>query len=395
MNLGRAKIVDRLLGSVLGTALGMVDGARDIIRTPPLVQRVDHILVTKFWGVGNWALLRPIVHDLRARWPGARLTIATLATNAPLVDDLAEQRLLVRPQTLVTVARDLAGAVARLRRTPPDLAVDFEQFSRAGGLLARLGGARQRVGFASASRGRDRLYTVRVPFRLDVHVSRSFRDLAESAGVPHAPYVPGGLSVQSSARASLRRRWGPGRYVVLHPGSGDNFPGRRWSEAGFAAVGRAARDAGRSVFVSGGAAEVGLAGRVATAIGSGALSVAGQLSIPELVALIDAAEVLVANDTGPVHLASALETPTLALFGPNTPRLYGPLAPRSLAFYRDLPCSPCLTTQNYRSSRCRIHTCMASITTGEVVHALRRLMTAPPTNARAARGADGGEEVGS
>ena len=93
-----------------------------------------------------------------------------------------------------------------------------------------------------------------------------------------------------------------------------------------------------------------------------------------LVGLLSRATVLVSNDTGPVHLASALSVPVLALFGPNTPVLYGPLSPGSRAFFRALPCSPCLTTESYRSSPCRIHTCMASLSTGEVVAALEALL---------------------
>jgi len=161
---------------------------------------------------------------------------------------------------------------------------------------------------------------------------------------------------------------------VLHPGSGDNFPGRRWSEAGFAAAGRTAVRRGLRVVVTGGASETALAARVAQAVGRGAISLAGRLSVRGLVALLASARAVVTNDTGPVHMASALGVPVLAVFGPNTPVIYGPLSPGSVAFYRELPCSPCLTTANYRSSPCRIHTCTASIPVGEVTAALDRCL---------------------
>ncbi len=374
MNLGLAKHMDRILGSWLGTCLGLTDRLTELLRTPPPVDQVRHLLVVKFWGLGNWALLRPIVRDLRARYPGARLTIATLAGNAPLVADLADDLLLVRTDSVLRTMRDLAGAVGRLRRDPPDLALDFEQFSRSGALLARLGRAAQRVGFRTGSRARDGLYTVTVPFRDDAHAARSFRDLAEAAGLAPAPYEPGGLRPTRAGLAGATPHAAPGPYVVLHPGSGDNFPGRRWSVAGFAAAGRTALARGRRVLVTGGPGEVDLAERTAAAVGEGALSLAGRLSIEELVALLAGADALVSNDTGPVHIASQVDTPVLAIFGPNTPVLYGPLSRGSHAFYRDLPCSPCITVANYRSSRCRIYTCMASIPVGEVVGHLRRVL---------------------
>ncbi len=383
MNLSLAKALDRTLGGALCGTLGVLGRlAAWVRRDPPPIEHVKGLLVVKLWGLGNWALLRPIVLELRARWPGARLTVLTLSANAPLVGDLADEVLKVRPEGFLRTVRDLARAVVRLRRDPPVMSVDFEQFSTIGVLLAAAAGVPQRLGFRSGAHARDGLLTVRVPFRTDAHASRSFRDLAEAASVAAGPYVPGALASSPLGRAEAAAfldACGPSRpgraLVLLHPGSGDNFPGRRWSEAGFAAVGRQAIVRhGAQVVVTGGASERAMAGRVAAASGPSARSAAGKLSVAGLVALLERATVLVSNDTGPVHLASALSVPTLALFGPNTPVLYGPLAPGSRAFFRALPCSPCLTTESYRSSPCRIHTCMASLPTGEVVAALDRAL---------------------
>lgn len=376
MNLGLAKIVDRLAGGLAGRLVATSDRLRELWVTPPPVAHVEHLLVIKFWGLGNWALLRPVVRDLQARWPRARTTVVTLEVNRPLVDDLADEVLCVRPRGFRLIAGDLARAVARLRRCPPDLAVDFEQFAMAGALLARGANAAQRVGFATEGGGRDGLYTVLVPFRRDAHVSRSFRDLAEAAGVAKGPYVAGALSCSEAGRREVAALGGEGPFVVLHPGSGDNFPGRRWSTAGFAAVARQARASGCRVVVTGTAGERPIADEVVRRAGCDALSVAGTLSVSGLLALLADARVLVSNDTGPVHLASALGTPVFGIFGPNTPVLYAPLSPGSRSFFRALPCSPCLTTTNYRSSRCRIHSCMASIPAGEVAGALARHLAA-------------------
>jgi ADP-heptose:LPS heptosyltransferase len=338
------------------------------------VAEVRRILVVKFWGIGNWALLRPVIRDLRAHRPVATLDIVTLEGNAPLARDLCDRLHLVRPTGVGRVIGDLVRAVRALRRDPPDLSLDFEPFSRAGALLARAARARQRIGFRSGAAGRDGLHTVLVPFREDAHAARSFRALAEVAGVPPGPYEPGALAPTPGGLAEAAPFAGPGPFVVLHPGSGDNFPGRRWSAAGFAAVGRTAARMGRRVVVTGSESEAALASRVAASVGERARTAAGRLSLEGLVGLLAGAEALVANDTGPVHLASALGRPVLALYGPNTPRLYGPLSPGSRPFYRGLPCSPCLLAANYRSSRCRIFTCMESIPAGEVATALARLL---------------------
>lgn len=397
MNLALVKGLDRRVGGLACRLLAAWDGVRAWFAPEPSpLAGVRRIVVVKLWGIGNWALLRPVVRDLRDRWPGASVSVVTLAANAPLVRDLADRVHLLRADGLLRLTRDLVRCVVALRRERADLCVDFEQFSTAGVLLARCAGVVQRVGFESGARGRDACLSAVVPFRRDVHASRSFRDLVEAAGVPPAAYEAGGLEPSDAGRAEVRRLLGPASgagasgatddasasaLVVLHPGSGDNFPGRRWSSSGFAAVARHATTRyGARVVVTGSASEAALCEEIARA--GGATSLAGRLSLDGLVALLDEAAVLVANDTGPVHLASALHRPVLGLYGPNTPVVYGPLSPGSRVFFKDLPCSPCLTTDNYRSSRCRLPTCMWAISTGEVTTALGALLRAPAVVSR-------------
>lgn len=379
MNLAAAKWVDRVAGGVFARALCGFDAVGRLWSEPPALGDVTGVLIVKFWGLGNWALLRPVVRDLGARWPSARTTLVTLEANRALAGDLADEVIYLRPKGYGALAADLFRAVRRIRAVRPTLSVDFEQFSSAGTLLARVGGVPQRLGFASAFRARDALLNVRVPFRGDVHASRSFRDLAEAAGVAPGPYVAGALDATEEGCAEvdalLGREVGP--FVVLHPGSGDNFPGRRWSEAGFSALGRFASERrGLRTIVTGSTSEADLCARVARSAGEGAVSVAGRLSVSGLVALIARAVAIASNDTGPVHLGSALGRPVLALFGPNTPVLYGPLSEGSRALHKALPCSPCLTADNYRSSRCRLHVCMASISVGEASSAFASVIDA-------------------
>ncbi len=380
MRLGVAKALDRFGGGTLARAASAFDRAVEAIRSPAPVEAVRHVLVIKFWGLGNWALLRPILRDLRAARPGARWTVVTLQGNVPLVRDLADRVLAVRAGAgggaLGTVAIDLVRAWRALGRDPPDLSIDFEQFAHAGSLLARAAGARQRLGFRAGDPGRDGLSTALVPFRTDAHVARSFRDLAEAAGAAPGPYVPGALAPTDAGLRAAAEVSGRAPYAVLHPGSGDNFPGRRWSSAGFAALGRVARREGLHVVVTGGAGERDLATAVAAAVGDGSTVAAGRLDLAGLIGLLARAVALASNDTGPVHLASALGVPVLAVYGPNTPRLYGPLSPGSRALWRGLPCSPCLTAASYRSSRCRLFTCMESIATGEACAAFLGVLRA-------------------
>jgi ADP-heptose:LPS heptosyltransferase len=234
VNLSLAKSLDRVAGGVLCGVLSAFDRvASGVRRAPAPIEEVKGLLVVKLWGLGNWALLRPIVRDLRARWPGARLTIVTLRANAPLVTDLADEVLLVRPDGFLRTALDLLASVRRLRRAPPEMSIDFEQFSTVGALLSRRRASRS-VSASAAAPARGRAVHRPRPFRQDVHASRSFRDLAEAAGVGAGPAA--GASRRRGARGGAvprrrpvrRRRTSP--LVLLHPGPATTSPaagGRR------------------------------------------------------------------------------------------------------------------------------------------------------------------------
>ena len=111
--------------------------------------------------------------------------------------------------------------------------------------------------------------------------------------------------------------------TLVHPGAAS--PARRWPAERWSAVARAENEEGRPVVITGGPEEVDLAHRVARKAGLPDSSVcAGRTDLPELAALVGAAGRVVCGDTGVAHLATALRTPSVVLFGPTSPELWGP-----------------------------------------------------------------------
>lgn len=381
MSVSLLKALDRLLGGAVLGALRPIRAASDLLGGyAPGRLTVRRIAVVKFWGVGNAALLLPVLHELRSRHPGAHLTAVTMVENGPILGPAVDRLLPVRTRPLAAAFVDLARAAAALRSPRIDLAIDFEQYVRASQILLRLAGARQVVAFDTPGSARSALADVRVPCRDDRHAADAFLDLARAAGVRRRDYRPGGLepAPEEAARAErwcLERSSPPRPLCILHPGSGDNFPGRRWPTRRFGLLARRLHDeAGALVAVTGSEREAGLAREVVEASERAVEDLSGALSLPGLVAILGRAALLVSNDTGPVHLASALGVPVLGLYGPNTPRLYGPLSEGSVAFYDAPPCSPCITNVNYKTSRCRNPVCIDAIPVEDVAAAaLERL----------------------
>jgi len=105
------------------------------------------------------------------------------------------------------------------------------------------------------------------------------------------------------------------------------------------------------------------------------INVAGRFDLLELCGLFNLSDLLITNDSGPLHLAEALRTRTVSFFGPETPLLYGPAGNNHLVFYKGIYCSPCLNVQNQKKAPCNgNNVCMKLITVDEVFASVKMLL---------------------
>jgi heptosyltransferase-3 len=379
MNLTLAKKLDRTVGGAVAATLRVLPRRRPI--EPVADFRVRRILVVKLWGIGNWVLLGPLVGALARHYPLAKIDALSFETNREVLDrdDRLERRIYLRLSGFGEFALSVLRALGSLRRAPYDLVIDFEQFSRFSELLVRLMSPRHSIGFRLAGSSRGKLYDAPVAYREARHMSEIFSDLVRAAGLSEWRYLVEPPRIPNEAREEISHLVpaGAGPLLVFHPGSGDNFPGRRWPVEHFARLADLLRrrSAARIVF-TGSAAERDLVERIRSSMEEPSASVAGKTSFFALAALLERAAIVFSNDTGPLHLASALAVPVFAFFGPNTPLLYGPLSPGSRAFHAGLPCSPCITNENAKTSPCRLPLCMKAIRPEEVADEAVALLAA-------------------
>lgn len=154
--------------------------------------------------------------------------------------------------------------------------------------------------------------------------------------------------------------------VLIGIAPGARWPTKRWIEDGFIEIGRkAVKELGARVLIFGGPDETDLSKRVAAEVGNKALSVAGVAGLKETAALIKRCKVFVSNDSGPMHIATAVGTPVVAIFGPTVQGFgFSPLG-ESVVVEKELKCRPCSL---HGSSTCpKGHfECMKGITVSEV-----------------------------
>jgi ADP-heptose:LPS heptosyltransferase len=186
------------------------------------------------------------------------------------------------------------------------------------------------------------------------------------------------LAAKLKAAAAMKRRvaeicpaFEPQRHrlILINPNASDLLPQRRWPPAHFARLMRAILDRWPEalILITGAPSDAVLAAKLKAAVDDPrVVDFTGRTALGELPALYAISALMVTNDSGPGHFAAITELPTIVLFGPETPRLYGPLG-NARALTANLACSPCVSAANHRRTACDDPKCMAAITPEQVL----------------------------
>lgn len=275
--------------------------------------------------IGDCLLGTPVAEALRGTFPDARLVWAVHSHCAAVVRGNPHLNA-VELWPRRPLWKSLPKVVANVRRARPTVAIDLQGLLKSG-LLTRLSGARVRIGPAEAREGAAAFYTMRVARRFaDLHVVDGYLELARAAGarwdIPPMPYMP--FSESDMARAKEMTPIARPR-IVLNPSAGQDR--KQWAPERFAEIGQRARVAGASIVVTGAPSDRPLADKLLAAMGGEATDLTGRTNLNELAAVLAESDLFVGGDTGPMHMAQAVGTPVVALFGPTDPRWLGPRGP--------------------------------------------------------------------
>lgn len=340
--------------------------------------------------LGDAVMSAPALARLRASFPQAQIVLlappraAEVFAGSSLIDEVIIYR---RREKGV---RAFLGAVRELRRRRFDLAVLFQNAFEAA-LLARAGGARVRVGFDT--QGRGLLLTHRLKpgeHQRNRHQTHDYLDLVAecervclSGLVPAQSNVPGltAQPAQLDAAARLLRTHGirdDGRPLVVLNAGATNSRAKCWPEDRFAALAdRLVKELGAQILFIGAGSERENAARIAAQMeaGTGAINLAGETTIAELIGLLARCDLLVTNDTGPAHVAAALGAPTLTIFGPTNEFETAPLGPRATLLRAEgVECARCMHRDCPTDHRCmtRISVDEAADKSLSIIHQVQR-----------------------
>ena len=301
--------------------------------------RPQRILITRMKFIGDVVLTTPVIRSLRHAIPDAYIAYMGDAGAVSLLEQNPSLNEIIPFDFSAPTLREQPRVAWLLRRRKFDMVIDLFGNPRSA-LLTRLSGAPVRVGLDRPGRGR--FYTVRVQDAPRRKTAVEFHEqFLQAVGIEPVYHTPEIFLSDGERRAGEEVLGGGGRVVLLHPGA--TWPAKRWTPEGFAGVAaRLQKEFNVEVVLTGGPKDVEVVQKVGTLAGGSLRTFIG-LPLRQLAALYAAAAVVVSNDAGSMHIAAAVGTPTIGLFGPGEEDIWFPYDPvlGHKALRRDVPCHPC------------------------------------------------------
>ncbi len=334
-------------------------------------KQLDAILIRGVNWIGDAVMTLPAIRAIRRAYPGAHISILTKSSVAPVYEHLPgiDEVFLLHDHHKGVFGRFKLAMELRKKKFTKAILL---QNAFGAALTAFLAGIPERIGYDRDGRGF--LLTKAILFSKEdreMHHIKYYLHLLNQAGIP-AVYERPSLVVTLQERRHARERLSGLTKPILGINPGAAYgSAKRWQPARFAEVGNwFIRTTGGSVVIFGSSAEKTISLEIENAILKNRLCVAGRTTIRELMALIAECDAFITNDSGPMHLANAIGTPMVAIFGSTSAELTGPLGNGVRVLDADVHCSPCFE----RTCPQKNLKCMDEITADAATNALVQIM---------------------
>lgn len=335
-----------------------------------------NILIVKLSAIGDVVHALPVAHALKNGFPAARITWVVekpaydLLTNNPDIDEII---IFDKPKckSLGGLLRYAPSFSKQLKSRKFDLAIDLQGLFKSG-VIAWLSGAPERLVYGNTREGSDLLSKKICGAHANGHVVNQYLDVARHLGCQiDTPVFPICITEQEAEQAAaIAKHAGldlKNPYVVLAIGA--NWPNKCWPVSRFAELADMLYEKGIIPVVIGGPKEATVYEEMKTMTKIPPLSLIGRTTLKQLAYVIKHAKNFVGGDTGPMHLAAAIGTPVVALYGPTDTNRNGPFGPGHKAIVIDSECAGCWRRQCPKDVDC-----LAQISAQQVYRALSGIL---------------------
>ncbi|MEW6614222.1 MAG: glycosyltransferase family 9 protein [Thermodesulfobacteriota bacterium] len=334
------------------------------------------ILIVKLSAIGDVVHTLPSLEALRAAYPDSRITwlieedAEQIIRNHPCLDNIIVSKRktwmksIFKPSTCLRTFGEIMSLIKGLREKNYDLVIDFQGLFKSG-ILTLLSGGERRLGYDKTREFSYFFLNERVsPYNPDLHAVERYLNLIKYLGVEvNNPrfLIPFDKRDMEYVKGFLRNNEidENERIIAVNPASG--WETKLWEGEKFSLLCDRINDElpARIVF-TGGKNDLQTINAISSRMRSPALNTTGKMNLKQLACLLSLADLMITTDTGPMHVASAMKTPVIAIFGPTAPWRTGPYGNGHTVIRSSVACSPCF------KKKCDTKKCMAEITVDDV-----------------------------
>ncbi len=335
------------------------------------VQEILNILVIKLSALGDVILAVPSLRALRDKFPGAHIAVLVAAPyrsileNCPYINQVLEFPLEGRGY------KDILDTASLLRKVYFDIVIDLQN-NRRSHLLSFLSGSNRRYGYDNGKLAfflNRKIKEAKAALSPIEHQGRALKLLGVKSLKEDLELWPDKKDeIWAEDFLKTNRNRSPNALIGINLGASIRRPSKRWAIEKYAALLDKLQDAGMAIVITGKDIDKKLLTALRKFSQSPFIDALGKSSIMQLAALIKHCNVYITGDSAPLHIAYAMKTPVVALFGPTDPLRHTIGSARQAVIRKKLSCSPCY------KRRCRRHTCMQEISVEEVFEAVKSLL---------------------
>ncbi len=398
------RLIDRWAGIPLCFVTGLCSWIRTIRKAKSdnyLNQDSPEIIV--FIGlaeIGALVVAYPAIKEAREKYPNSRVCFIT----APVGLETLQLMGFERDEILLMSTTSLSGMFLNLISIRKKFsgervsAIVLEPFTRISALISVWIGATNRIGcyrFYNEGSYIGNLLTHRLVYNSHLHASQTYLALAKTLSEPisnqplHKERIHSQIrnrlqiKIQENDQKALQNRLKLEypeivleKIILLNTNASDIVPLRKWPAENFVEVGRKLlEDSTITIILTGSIMEQPKCEILLREINPDrVINLAGKTTFRELITLYSISHLLITNDSGPVHFASTTEIPIVALFGPETPKIFGPMSPNAKVISMELACSPCISVFNQKKSYCDDNQCMKQISVQMVLSEAKKIL---------------------
>jgi heptosyltransferase II len=379
------KKIDKIIGTPLCFLLGVID--RLFFSRGNLPPNPEKILVIKLIAIGDLVVALPTLRAIKKSFPQSHLVILVtprvreVVEGCPYLDEVIYYDILGEDKGI----KGLLKIIGQLRENKFDLVIELDHYYRITSLISYFAGIKNRVGFDLSGQGRTGLYTVRVPYLTDKHEVEAFLETAQKIGADISDNELEEIWVSNEDKEYVSKLLTEGGItgkdflVAIHPGTGPSAASRRWSAEKFGKLADWMVEKYKAkVIFTGAPSEIELVNESAKFMTTKPIVVAGRTSLKQFAEIVRRCTLFIAADTGPLHVATAMKTRVIGIYGPTIREKWGPYGKGHIIIHKVLHCSPCSKPYLGQISKCKNPICMEMISVEDVKNVVEKILQLTP-----------------